>query len=79
MDGGPRAAGVMPVDRQHDGGLVVGVVRQRGERVSVYELRVKGRLDQHWAMWFEGLTLTYEGISRCCAACSWTSRRCMEC
>jgi hypothetical protein len=29
--------------------------------VTVYELRVKGRLDQHWAAWFEGLTLTYEG------------------
>lgn len=49
------------MDRQHDGCLVVGVVRQRRVRVSVYELRVKGRLDQHWAMWFEGLTLTYEG------------------
>ena len=29
--------------------------------MSVYEIRVQGRLDQHWAMWFEGLTLTYEG------------------
>jgi predicted nucleic acid-binding protein len=29
--------------------------------VSVYEIRVQGRLDQHWAAWFEGLTLTYEG------------------
>ncbi len=29
--------------------------------MSVYEIRVKGRLDQHWATSFEGLTLTYEG------------------
>jgi hypothetical protein len=29
--------------------------------VSLYELRVKGRLDQHWATWFEGLTLTHDG------------------
>lgn len=35
---------------------------QRGERdVSVYEIRVQGRLDEHWATWFEGLTLSYEG------------------
>ena len=29
--------------------------------MSVYEIRVQGHLDQHWATWFEGLTLTYEG------------------
>jgi hypothetical protein len=29
--------------------------------MSVYEIRVQGRLDLHWATWFEGLTLTYEG------------------
>jgi hypothetical protein len=28
--------------------------------VSIYEIRVKGRLDQYWATWFEGLTLAYE-------------------
>ena len=26
-----------------------------------YEIRVKGRLDQHWSSWFDGLTLGYEG------------------
>jgi quercetin dioxygenase-like cupin family protein len=29
--------------------------------VDVYEIRVHGRLDQHWAAWFHGLALTYEG------------------
>lgn len=29
--------------------------------MSVYEIRVQGRLDQHWATWFEKLTLTYDG------------------
>lgn len=25
-----------------------------------YELRLEGRLDEHWSPWFAGLTLTYE-------------------
>jgi hypothetical protein len=25
-----------------------------------YEIRIKGHLDDHWAGWFEGLTLTFE-------------------
>ena len=29
--------------------------------VNMYEIRVRGRLDVHWAAWFEGLTLVYEG------------------
>jgi hypothetical protein len=29
--------------------------------MSSYEIRVRGRLDAHWAAWFEGLTLAYEG------------------
>ena len=34
----------------------------KGERdVSVYEIRVQGRLGQHWTTWFVGLRLTYEG------------------
>ena len=28
--------------------------------MSFYEIRVKGRLDTHWATWFEGLTLAYD-------------------
>ena len=27
---------------------------------AVYQLRVAGRLDQHWSAWFGGLTLTHE-------------------
>jgi hypothetical protein len=27
---------------------------------AVYQLRVAGRLDQHWSLWFGGLTLTHE-------------------
>jgi hypothetical protein len=26
-----------------------------------YEIRVQGRLDQHWSTWFDGLTISYEG------------------
>jgi len=28
--------------------------------MSVYEIRVQGRLDQRWSTWFEGLTISYE-------------------
>ena len=27
----------------------------------IYEMRVKGQLDQHWSAWFEGLTISYDG------------------
>ena len=27
---------------------------------AVYQLRVAGRLDQHWSAWFGGLTVTHE-------------------
>ncbi len=29
--------------------------------MSIYEIRVQGRLDQRWSTWFEGLTISYEG------------------
>ena len=29
--------------------------------MAIYEIRVKGRLDQRWSSWFDGLTLSYEG------------------
>lgn len=29
--------------------------------MSVYEIRVQGHLDEHWATWFEGLALTHDG------------------
>jgi hypothetical protein len=25
-----------------------------------YEIRVQGRIDQHWSEWFEGLTISYD-------------------
>jgi hypothetical protein len=29
--------------------------------MSVYEIRVQGRLDQRWSAWFDGLTISYDG------------------
>ena len=29
--------------------------------MPIYEIRVKGRLDQRWSSWFDELTLSYEG------------------
>ena len=26
----------------------------------VYEIRVKGHLDQHWSAWFDGLAISYD-------------------
>ena len=26
-----------------------------------YEIRIKGRLDAHWANWFDGLTVSHDG------------------
>ena len=26
--------------------------------MTVYEIRVKGHLDQHWSAWFDGMTIT---------------------
>lgn len=28
---------------------------------QIYEIRLKGRLDEGWVEWFEGLTITLEG------------------
>ncbi len=28
--------------------------------MSLYEIRVKGHLDQHWSEWFGGLVITYD-------------------
>ena len=30
-------------------------------RHSLYEIRLKGHLAQHWAEWFEGVTITLDG------------------
>ncbi len=29
--------------------------------MASYEIRVQGRLDHHWSIWFDGLTISYEG------------------
>jgi hypothetical protein len=28
--------------------------------MSVYEIRVRGHIDQHWSAWFDGLTISYD-------------------
>lgn len=38
-------------------------MKPRGAAVPIparYELRIAGHLDEHWASWFAGLTLTHE-------------------
>ncbi len=43
---GNRSAGARrPLQNNHTGGL--------------YEIKVKGHLDEHWLDWFEGMTLQY--------------------
>ena len=27
----------------------------------IYEIRVKGQLDQQWSAWFQGLSISYDG------------------
>jgi hypothetical protein len=29
--------------------------------MPIYEIHVRGRLDQRWSSWFEGLIISYEG------------------
>ena len=28
--------------------------------MALYEIRIKGYLDQHWSAWFDGMTLTHD-------------------
>ena len=28
--------------------------------MHVYEIRIQGHLDQHWATWFDGLAISYD-------------------
>ncbi len=30
------------------------------ERCTIYEIRLKGHLDEHWSEWFDDLTVTYD-------------------
>lgn len=36
---------------------------QERDSSTQYEFRVRGRLDTRWAGWFEGLTLTHDGVT----------------
>jgi len=27
--------------------------------MTVYEIRIKGQLDQHWSVWFDGMMVTH--------------------
>ncbi len=31
-----------------------------GHEPAIYQIRVRGALDQRWALWFDGLTITHE-------------------
>lgn len=33
---------------------------QKGSTPTVYEIKIKGHLDERWADWFEGMTFTHE-------------------
>jgi hypothetical protein len=33
---------------------------RKGSTPAVYEIKIKGRLDERWASWFEGMTFTHE-------------------
>ena len=33
---------------------------EKGNQQQCYEIRLKGHLDERWAEWFEGLTITLE-------------------
>ncbi len=28
--------------------------------MTIYEIRVRGHLDQHWSTWFDGLAISYD-------------------
>ena len=33
---------------------------RKEERPVVYQIKIKGHLDEHWAEWFEGMTVALE-------------------
>ena len=67
------------IQAAHIPGLALGVVR--GNQITRaggtamphrYGIRVKGLLDPSWSAWFDGLTITHEGVERlfssaCCS------------
>ena len=41
-----------------DVGMEAAYESTEGAKVSVYEIRVKGHLDERWSDWFDGLEIT---------------------
>ena len=35
-------------------------VEQQGSTATIYEIKIKGHLEERWADWFGGLTFTHE-------------------
>lgn len=33
---------------------------QSNQNLTIYQIRLKGHLDDHWADWFEGMTITQD-------------------
>ena len=36
------------------------IKEQKNSGPTIYEIKIKGRLEDRWANWFEGLAFTYE-------------------
>lgn len=32
------------------------------QQSPIYQIRIKGQLQEHWADWFDGLTITYDTL-----------------
>ena len=42
--------------------MIDGQNMAEGDRPFSVEIRVRGRIDEHWSDWFEGLTITYTEV-----------------
>jgi hypothetical protein len=38
-------------------------VRMRADDAQIYEIRVRGALDEHWSEWFDGMSLSSDDTS----------------
>jgi hypothetical protein len=36
------------------------VEERKRDSIKIYEIKIRGRLEDHWTDWFEGLVLAYE-------------------
>lgn len=48
--------------------------QENHEGPGLYEIRIKGHLEDRWAAWFEGLTLTREGDGETLLTCPVTDQ-----